>query len=189
MTAYLRPGLTLFAMLTLMTGVLYPLSVTALAQLFLPSQANGSLVRDAAGELRGSALVAQPATGDGWFQPRPSAGDYATVASAASNLAPSNPALAERVAASAAALGGTAPVPLELVTTSGSGLDPHLSPAAARWQVPRIAKARGLDAEALYRLIEAATRQPLVGPPVVNVLALNLALAENRTLTPDETRR
>ncbi|WP_312381974.1 potassium-transporting ATPase subunit C, partial [Stutzerimonas balearica] len=101
----------------------------------------------------------------------------------------SNPALAERVAASAAALGGTAPVPLELVTTSGSGLDPHLSPAAARWQVPRIAKARGLDAEALYRLIEAATRQPLVGPPVVNVLALNLALAENRTLTPDETRR
>lgn len=149
------------ALLTLLTGGLYPLSVTALAQAFFPAQANGSLVRDTADELRGSALLAQPAAGDGWFQPRPSAGNYATVASAASNLAPSNPALAERVAASAAALGGTAPVPLELVTASGSGLDPHLSPAAARWQVPRIANARGVSAAALERLIERETRRPL----------------------------
>ena len=177
-----RPVIAMLGLMTLVTGVAYPLAVTGVAQLAFPEQANGSLVRDAQGEVRGSALLAQNFEGDQWFQPRPSAAAFATVASGASNLAPSNPALAERIAKDAQRLvgEGVAPVPLQLVTTSGSGLDPHLSPAAARWQIARVAAARGIPANNLERLVEQHTERPLVGPAVVNVLALNLALADNR---------
>nr|WP_286944822.1 potassium-transporting ATPase subunit KdpC [Pseudomonas sp. UBA6718] len=178
----LRPAVAMLGLMTLLTGVAYPLAVTGMAQLAFPEQANGSLVRDAQGEVRGSTLLAQNFEGDQWFQPRPSAAAFATVASGASNLAPSNPALAERIAQDAQRLvgEGVAPVPMQLVTTSGSGLDPHLSPAAARWQITRIAAARGIPANNLERLVEQHTVRPLVGPAVVNVLALNLALADNR---------
>ena len=177
-----RPVIAMLGLMTLVTGVAYPLAVTGVAQLTFPEQANGNLVRDAQGEVRGSTLLAQNFEGDQWFQPRPSAAAFATVASGASNLAPSNPALAERIAKDAQRLvgEGVAPVPLQLVTTSGSGLDPHLSPAAARWQIARVAAARGIPANNLERLVEQHTERPLVGPAVVNVLALNLALADNR---------
>lgn len=182
MLKQLRPAVSLLALLTLLTGVVYPLTVTGIAQLAFPAQANGSLVKDAKGEVRGSALLAQQFSGAEWFQSRPSAAGFATVASGASNLAPSNPALAERIAQDAQRLvgEGVAPVPMQLVTTSGSGLDPHLSPAAARWQIARVAAARGIPANNLERLVEQHTERPLVGPAVVNVLALNLALADNR---------
>ncbi|MBM7062166.1 potassium-transporting ATPase subunit KdpC [Pseudomonas sp. UL073] len=181
MLKQLRPAISVLALLTLITGVAYPLAVTGIAQLAFPEQANGSLVRDAQGTVRGSALLAQPFDGGQWFQPRPSAANFATVPSGASNLAPSNPALAERIAKDAATLAasGQGAVPMELVTTSASGLDPHLSPAAALYQVPRIAAARGMSADSLKRLIQQHTETPLVGPAVVNVLALNLALADN----------
>ncbi|MGG5291091.1 potassium-transporting ATPase subunit KdpC [Pseudomonas shirazensis] len=178
MTTYLRPALSLVVLMTVITGTLYPLAVTAVAQVAFPVQANGSLVRDEQGQVRGSALIAQPFTGDGWFHSRPSAAAYATVASGASNLAPSNPALAERVKGEAGALhrAELGPVPQALLTTSASGLDPHLSPQALAYQIPRVAAARKLPVERLQGLIEEATLQPLIGPPVVNVLALNQAL-------------
>jgi K+-transporting ATPase ATPase C chain len=178
MTVYVRPALSLALLMTLVTGALYPLAVTGLAQLAFPVQANGSLVRDAQGQVRGSALIAQQATGDGWFHPRPSAAAYATVASGASNLGPSNPALAQRITADASALhrADLGPVPLALLTTSGSGLDPHLPPAAVAYQIPRVAAARQVPVERLQALLEEATLHPLIGPPVVNVLALNQAL-------------
>ena len=181
MFTQLRPALSLLAIMTLITGVAYPLTVTGIGQLAFPAQANGSLVLDAAGQVRGSRLLAQAFEGAQWFQPRPSAAAFATVASGASNLAPSNPLLAERIAAQVRVLGreGQGPVPMALVTTSGSGLDPDLAPAAARYQLARIARARGLPPERLEALIEQHTRRPLVGPAVVNVLALNQALAEN----------
>lgn len=182
MLKQLRPAIAMLGLMSLITGVAYPLAVTGITQLAFPEQANGSLVRDARGEVRGSMLLAQPFDGDQWFQPRPSAAAFATVASGASNLAPSNPALAERIAQDAQRLvgEGVTPVPMQLVTTSGSGLDPHLSPAAARWQIARVAAARGIPANNLERLVEQHTERPLVGPAVVNVLALNLALADNR---------
>lgn len=191
MLKQLRPAICVLAFMTLVTGVAYPLTVTGIAQLVFPAQANGSLVRDAQGQLVGSALLAQNFEGEQWFQPRPSAAGFATVASGASNLAPSNPALAERIGKTAASLAeeGTLPVPMQLVTTSGSGLDPHLSPEAARWQLPRIASARQLPIAALERLIEQHTERPLVGPAVVNVLALNLALQDNSPSLRDEPVR
>ncbi|MBF8740892.1 potassium-transporting ATPase subunit KdpC [Pseudomonas guariconensis] len=178
MTTYLRPALSLVLLMTLVTGALYPLAVTGIAQLAFPEQANGSLVRDAQGRVRGSALIAQDFKGDAWFHPRPSAADYATVASGASNLAPSNPALAERIKKEANALYQVqqGPVPQALLTTSGSGLDPHLPPEAVAYQLPRVAAARQVPVERLQALVEASTLHPLVGPPVVNVLALNQAL-------------
>lgn len=179
MLEHFRPAITTLAFMTLLLGVAYPLSVTGVAHLAFPDQAAGSLVRDDTGQVRGSRLIAQPFDGDQWFQPRPSAGDYATVASGASNLAPSNPELRERIEQASARLSGQAPLPMQLATTSGSGLDPHLSPEAAAWQIPRIAQARGLTEAELLRLVEAHTERPLFGPAVVNVLALNLALADN----------
>lgn len=175
----IRPAIATLALMTLLTGVAYPLAVTGVAQLAFPDQAAGSLVRDDTGQVRGSRLIAQPFDGDQWFQPRPSAVDYATVASAASNLAPSNPKLRARIEQASANSSGQAPLPMQLVTTSGSGLDPHLSPEAAAWQIPRIAQARGLAEVELLRLVEAHTERPLFGPAVVNVLALNLALVDN----------
>jgi len=181
MLKQLRPAVSVLAFMTLVTGVAYPLSVTAIAQLAFPAQANGSLITDAKGEVLGSSLLAQPFSGAAWFESRPSAVGFATVASGASNLAPSNPALAERIAADAQRLQaeGQGAVPMQLVTTSASGLDPHLSPAAAQFQVARIAAARGIPPASLQRLIEQHVEKPLVGPAVVNVLALNLALADN----------
>ena len=180
MTAFLRPALSLMLLMTAITGVIYPLTVTGIAQLAFPEQANGSLVRDSAGKVLGSALIAQDFTGDSWFHPRPSAGAFATVSSAASNLAPSNPALATRVKASAGELvvDGQGPVPLAMLTTSGSGLDPHLPPEAIRYQLVRVAAARNLPVQSVEQLVQKHTEQPLVGPPVVNVLLLNQALAQ-----------
>lgn len=188
MLKHVRPALAALLLMSLITGVLYPLTVTAVAQLAFADQANGSLVRDAAGQVRGSALLAQPFDGPQWFQPRPSAAGYATVASGASNLAPSNPELLKHVQANVSRWQGATdkPVPMELVTTSGSGLDPHLTLAAARYQLPAIAAARGLPEARLEHLLQAHLQAPLVGPAVVNVLALNLAIAENRWPERDE---
>ncbi|MFT0519944.1 potassium-transporting ATPase subunit KdpC [Pseudomonas faucium] len=178
MNTYVRPALSLILLMTVVTGALYPLAVTGIAQVAFPEQANGSLVRDAHGQVRGSALIAQDFQGDGWFHSRPSAGAYATVASSASNLSPSNPALAERVTGDAAKLYSAeqGPVPLALLTTSGSGLDPHLPPQAVAYQIPRVAAARQVPEQRLQAMLEEATLHPLIGPPVVNVLALNQAL-------------
>lgn len=187
MTTFLRPALSLMLLMTAITGVIYPLTVTGIAQLAFPEQANGSLVRDNAGKVLGSALIAQDFSGDGWFHPRPSAGAFATVASSASNLAPSNPALATRVKDSAAQLAvpGQGPVPLALLTTSGSGLDPHLPPEAIRYQLARVAAARSLPVQAVEQLVAEHIEQPLVGPPVVNVLLLNQALAQLKSPSPE----
>jgi K+-transporting ATPase ATPase C chain len=178
MNAVIRPALSLIVLMTLITGVAYPLVVTGLAQVAFADQANGSLVHDATGKVRGSALIAQDFSGDEWFHPRPSAGAFATVSSGASNLAPSNPALATRVKEDAAKsfVQGQGPVPLALLTTSGSGLDPQLPPAAVSYQVARVAAARQVSAQSLQDLITAHTETSLVGPPVVNVLALNATL-------------
>ncbi|KIU47934.1 ATPase [Pseudomonas putida] len=178
MTTLVRPALSLIVLMTLITGAVYPLVVTGVAQVAFPEQANGSLLRDDSGQVRGSRLLAQPFSGAGWFQSRPSTADYATVSSGASNLAPSNPALAKRVGEQAQALYVPAqgPVPLALLTTSGSGLDPHLPPAAVAYQLARVAAARQLPLPTLQALVEQSTLHPLVGPPVVNILALNAAL-------------
>jgi K+-transporting ATPase ATPase C chain len=166
--------------MTILTGVAYPLLVTGVAQIAFPDQANGSLIRDVDGKVRGSQLIAQPFTGNEWFHPRPSAGGFATVASAASNLSPGNPALAARVTEDAAKeiVEGQGPVPLALLTTSGSGLDPHLSPNAAAYQRARVATARNLSLDQVQEMIDANTTRPLIGPPVVNVLNLNRSLNE-----------
>ncbi|PAA14021.1 potassium-transporting ATPase subunit KdpC [Pseudomonas fragi] len=186
MSTFLRPALSLMLLMTAITGVIYPLTVTGIAQLAFPEQANGSLVRDSAGKVLGSALIAQDFSGDSWFHPRPSAGAFATVASSASNLAPSNPALATRVKDSAAQLAvpGQGPVPLALLTTSGSGLDPHLPPEAIRYQLARVAAARSLPVQAVEQLVAEHIERPLVGPPVVNVLLLNRALAQLKSPSP-----
>ncbi|WP_334598063.1 potassium-transporting ATPase subunit KdpC [Pseudomonas alvandae] len=178
MFTLIRPALSLLLLMTLLTGVAYPLLVTGVAQVAFPDQANGSLIHDADGKVRGSRLIAQDFTGDGWFHPRPSAGAFATVASGASNLSPSNPALATRVIDDAHKLQvpNQGPVPLALLTTSGSGLDPHLPPAAIAYQLARVAAARNVPVSTLQQLLDDNTERPLVGPPVVNVLALNMAL-------------
>ena len=180
MSSVLRPALSLLVLMSVITGVAYPLVVTGVAQVAFPSQANGSLVYDSTGKVRGSSLIAQSFTGDGWFHPRPSAGAFATVSSSASNLAPSNPALATRVAGDVTkeVVPGQGPVPLALLTTSGSGLDPHLPPEAVTYQVTRVAATRHLKVDTVQRLVEANTYRPLIGPPVVNVLVLNQALNE-----------
>ncbi|MFY9961367.1 potassium-transporting ATPase subunit KdpC [Pseudomonas sp.] len=178
MTSYVRPAVSLILLMTLITGAVYPLVVTGVAQVAFPEQANGSLLHDEQGQVHGSLLIAQDFKGDAWFHSRPSAADYATVASGASNLAPSNPALAQRINDSAAQqyIEAQGAVPLDLLTTSGSGLDPHLSPAAVAYQLARVAAVRHVSTEALQALVEQSTLQPLIGPPVVNVLTLNAAL-------------
>lgn len=180
MSTIIRPALSLLVLMTLITGVAYPLVVTGVAQVAFPDQANGSLIHDAGGKIRGSQLIAQSFTGDEWFHSRPSAGAFATVSSGASNLSPSNPALAARITGDAAkeVVPGQGPVPLALLTTSGSGLDPHLSPAAVAYQTARVAAARKLSVEKVQAVIEANTTRPLIGPPVVNVLNLNRSLNE-----------
>lgn len=182
----LRPTLVLFAALTLVTGVAYPLLTTGIAQAAFPREANGSLVMKD-GKPVGSELIGQNFTAPGHVWGRPSATGpmpYNASASGGSNQGPLNPALKEAAASRVAALreadpGNTAPVPVDLVTASASGLDPHISPAAARYQVARVAKARNLPADKLAALVEARVELPwlgFVGEPRVNVLQLNLAL-------------
>lgn len=178
---HLRPAITLLILFTLLTGLAYPLALTGLAQVLFPQQAHGSLIeRD--GEVVGSVLIAQAFDSPRYFHPRPSAASYNAAASSGSNLGPTSKALVERVNAQAIKLheeNPGMPVPNELVTTSGSGLDPHLSPAAAAFQIPRIAHERKLDPEAVQKLVDAQTEPRwlgLLGEPIVNVLKLNLAL-------------
>lgn len=184
MMKQLRTGLVMMLIMTLITGVVYPLVVTGIAQLAFPAQANGSLVGDAA-QPTGSALIGQANTDLGYFWPRPSATDYGTLPSSGSNLAPTSAALAELVAQRAADfrtannMAADAPVPVDMLFASGSGLDPHISPDAARLQIGRVAAARGLAEAKVAALVEAHVEGPqlgLLGEPRVNVLLLNSAL-------------
>lgn len=186
MLSQLLQALVALLLLTLVTGVAYPLLVTGIAQVVFPSQAQGSLiVKD--GRTVGSALIGQPFDDPKYFWSRPSAtSPFADNAgsSSGSNLSPTNPDLVKAVqgrvdALRAADPGNTAPVPVDLVTGSGSGLDPHISPAAALYQVPRVAKARGLKPDAVRQVVERHIEGRflgILGEPRVNVLALNLAL-------------
>ena len=181
------PCFRLFLVLTFLTGGIYPLVVTGLAQLFFHGQAEGSLVT-VAGKPVGSSLLAQKTEGPRYFWPRPSAGDYATVPSSASNLGPSSDALKKAIAGfvqkarAGNGLAADAVLPDDLITTSASGLDPHISPEGARVQLDRIARARGFSPEQkerLAKLVESQVEGPqfgLLGEPRVNVLLLNLAL-------------
>jgi K+-transporting ATPase ATPase C chain len=180
---------------TVLTGVLYPLVITGIAQVAFHDQANGSLL-ERNGTVVGSELLAQQFTGDKYFWPRPSAGGYATVPSGASNLGPTSQALQSNVTANAAAfrtgnkLAADAPVPADMVFTSASGLDPHISPEAARLQVARVAAARGMGAEQVKALVEKFVEGPqwgVFGEARVNVLQLNLALDDLDTKKAEGT--
>jgi potassium-transporting ATPase KdpC subunit len=186
MSKLLRQSFVLLLLMTVITGVLYPLAATGLAQLIFPQQASGSLiVRN--GKPVGSVLIGQSFTDPKYFWGRPSAtapNAYNAGASSGSNLGPTNPALTEAVKQRIAALraadpGNNAPVPVDLVTASGSGLDPEISPAAAQYQLARVARARGLDPARVQALVNACTRGRqfgLLGEPRVNVLQLKLVL-------------
>lgn len=195
MLKQLRPAVVMLIGLTLITGLLYPLAMTGIAQVLFPTQAQGSLiVQD--GKVVGSSLVGQPFNGAKYFQGRPSAttapdpqdasktveAPYNAANSGGSNLGPTSKALADRITADVERLKAenpSAPVPIDLVTTSGSGLDPDISPDAAYFQVPRVAQARGLPPERLRALVESQIQRRtlgLFGEPRVNVLKLNLAL-------------
>jgi K+-transporting ATPase ATPase C chain len=186
MTPMLRPLIVVFMFLTLITGVVYPLVVTGIGQLAFHRQATGSVLeRD--GRPAGSALLGQPFSDPAHFWPRPSATGphpYNGAASTGSNQSSTNPALLDAVRARVAALraadpGNSAPVPADLVTASGSGLDPHISPAAAEYQVARVARVRGLPEDDVRAFVTAHTSSRtlgLLGEPRVSVLALNLAL-------------
>lgn len=182
--SHLRPTLVLFALISLLTGVIYPLATTGFAQVLFPQQARGSLIeRD--GKLIGSSLIGQNFAGENYFHPRPSGAGtdgYDAASSSGSNLGPTSKPLLDALTARVTAAqvqNPEAKVPLEWVTASGSGLDPHISPASALFQVPRVAQARGLDAAQVQQLVEAHTQGRtlgLLGEPRVNVLELNLAL-------------
>src|SRR5215475_5574070 len=191
----IRPALVFVVALTLITGLVYPLVMTGIAGAIFPRQAQGSLIEQD-GKVIGSSLIGQEFTSDRYFHGRPSAtvapdpadatktvpAPYNAANSGGSNLGPTNKALVERVQGDVEKLkqeNPSLPVPIDLVTTSGGGLDPHISPEAALFQVPRVAKARGLPEERLRELIAARTEGRLLGllgEPRVNVLALNLAL-------------
>lgn len=182
----LRPALLMLAILTFLTGVVYPLIITGIAQLGFPAQAHGTLLGDPEQPI-GSMLLGQANADPRYFWPRPSATEYGTLPSGASNMAPTSAALAELVTERAAdfravhGLSAEDPVPVEMLFASGSGLDPHISPDAARLQVGRVAEARGLDEGRLRALVDAHVEEPqlgFLGDPRVNVLVLNLALDE-----------
>ncbi len=191
----LRPAVVMLGLFTIITGLVYPLAVTGVAQVMFPSQANGSLVV-VGGRVVGSALIGQVFTADRYFQGRPSAtvgpdpkdpsktvdAPYNAANSGGSNLGPTSKTLIERIKADVAARKAENPnakVPTDLVTTSGSGLDPHISPAAALFQVPRVAKARNLPEDRVRQLVAQHIEDRtlgFLGEPRVNVLALNMAL-------------
>lgn len=186
LASLVRPAFMLLLVFTLLTGLLYPVVVTGLAQALFPSQANGSLIRDG-GKIVGSALIGQPFASPRYFWSRPSATApyaYNAGASTGTNLGPLNPALKDSVAAKVKALqeadpSNSAKIPVDLVTSSGSGLDPHISPAAAYYQMARVARTRGLSADAVRMLVDQHVEDRtlgLLGEPRVNVLLLNRAL-------------
>jgi potassium-transporting ATPase KdpC subunit len=191
------PALRATLVTLVLTGLAYPLLIAGLAQLFFPDRANGSLVTDETGRVVGSDLIAQPFSQAVYFQPRPSAAGekgYDPTSSGGSNLGPTSKKLRDQAAALVDRLAqenplAPGPVPVELVTASGSGLDPHLSPAAALWQVPRIAQARRTSPDRIRAVVEELieTRDlGFLGEPRVNVLQLNLAL-DRRFGAPHKT--
>jgi K+-transporting ATPase ATPase C chain len=186
MRTLIRPAVTLLLLMTVLLGVIYPAVITGVAKVAFPDQAAGSVVRKD-GKAVGSALIGQSFTDPKYFWSRPSAtgtSPYNGTASAGSNLGPLNPALTDAIkgrieALRAADPGNTAPVPVDLVTASGSGLDPEISVAAAQYQLARVARTRGLTREAVQKLVDDATRGRwlgFLGEPRVNVLELNMAL-------------
>ncbi len=169
---------------TILFGLIYPLFITVLAQAFFPHQANGSLISNDRGEIVGSELIGQNFNAPGYFRPRPSAAAYNAGASSGSNLGPTNAKLIERIKADVEKLQAENPnakIPVDLITTSASGLDPHISPAAAEFQIPRVAKERGISEEKIRKIIKEITENRqfgFFGEPRVNVLLLNLKLDE-----------
>lgn len=186
MNTQLRPAFTIFALLTIITGVIYPLVVTGIAQIAFPHQANGSLIMTEDGQAVGSELIGQQFDDPKYFWGRPSAANYNAAASSGSNYGPMNPALMDVVqtridALKAADPDNSLPIPVDLVTASASGLDPHISVASALYQVQRVASARGLNEVDVIALVNQYTegRQfGFLGEPRVNVLLLNIALDE-----------
>ncbi|WP_099558693.1 potassium-transporting ATPase subunit KdpC [Hartmannibacter diazotrophicus] len=188
MLSQMRPALVLLAVMTVLTGFAYPLTITGAAQALFPNQANGSLLAQG-GTVIGSALLGQSFARPEYFHGRPSAVGYDAASSGATNLAPTSKALVEAVASrtrAMAAESGTVRIPVDLVTSSGSGLDPDISPESAYLQVRRIATARGLANADVHRLVDRLAQRPLFGifgAPAVNVLGLNLALDEKAPVT------